>query len=248
MCLILIAWQSHPRYPLVVAANRDEFYERPTVGAHFWKDAPALLAGRDLRQGGTWLGLNRDGRFAAITNYRGGESANAGKRSRGELVANYLLSRQNAEAYLSALEPLKNQYNPFNLLVGDRHALAYSDDESEGWRQLPVGVHALGNHRLNSETAKEEEGCRALERVLRDGAEPDALLAVLADTAPTTDSDNPLERGLSSRFIRLPDTGYGTRASTAIRIDRDGNVDFVEQSFDEGGPAGEPIRHRFRLS
>ncbi len=247
MCLILLSWKSHLRYPVVVAANRDEFYSRPSVAAHFWKDAPAILAGRDLRQGGSWLGLNHDGRFAAITNFRGGQSADAGGRSRGELIANYLRGDSSPSEFLQQLERFKRRYNPFNLLLGNRDELLYTDDEHSGWRRLPPGVYALGNDRLGHGSRKERNGISELRQALHDGADLDQLLAILADSAPAENGEDSLHQKLSARFIQLPEIGYGTRASTVLRIANDGSTDFVERRFDEAGNADDSPRFRLTV-
>jgi uncharacterized protein with NRDE domain len=151
MCLILIAWQAHPDYPLVVAANRDEFFARPTAAAAFWPDAPQVLAGRDLEAGGTWLGVSRQRRFAALTNYREGGRQRVDARSRGALVADFLTSRASPVAYLTQLETAAAEYNGFNLVVGDGESLAYYSNRGDGQpRWLKPGIYGLSNHLLDT--------------------------------------------------------------------------------------------------
>lgn len=239
MCLILIAWKSHPQYPVIVAANRDEYYDRPSVAAHFWKEAPSVLAGRDLRQGGSWLGIDRDGRFAGITNFRGGETPCPQKRSRGELVAGFLISEQPAAQYSAAVAEKRAHYNPFNLITGDSEGLYYCDNTTAEAQPLPPGVYALGNNRLHSGGAKEAAGVRDLRAAMFHQLSTDNLLQMLRDDQPNFDGDDPLERGLSSRFIHLP--GYGTRASTALLINQHGEIQFAEQNYNECGTSEEQV-------
>lgn len=239
MCLILIAWKSHPRYPVIIAANRDEFYERPSTPAHFWKEAPDILAGRDIRQGGTWLGINRDGRFAAITNFRGSQTPQPGKRSRGELVASFLMGDRQPAFYSQEVARRRTDYNPFNLLVGSSQVLGYCDSSSDRAQTLPPGLYALGNNRLDQGADKETAGIEALRDTLYQQLSVSALIQMLRNEQASIDSPNVLERGLSARFIHLPDGGYGTRASTALLIDNEGHIEFAEQNYDDKGRAGE---------
>src|SRR5258706_10045192 len=147
MCLILIAWRKHPQFPLVVAANRDEFHARPAERAGFWKDHPSTLGGRDLEAKGTWMGVSRGGRFAAVTNYRGGRDANA-KESRGALVTGFLLG--SSKAFLENMEKTKDNFSGFNLLVADREDLWWLSNRDGGSRKLEPGFYALGNLLLDT--------------------------------------------------------------------------------------------------
>ena len=241
MCLILFAYQVHPTYNLILAANRDEFYERPSAAADFREDSPQVLAGRDLQEGGTWMGIDRSGRYAAITNYRDPASLKNNAPSRGDLVSNYLCGNQSADDYLENISRQGNLYNGYNLIVGDRHELfAYSN---RGERQkLNSGIYGLSNHLLNTPWPKVYRGKKLLKASFdKKGAElEDALFAVLADRKIPTDSKLPdtgigleWERVLSSIFIASP--FYGTRSSTILLIGRNGRVKFVEKVFD-GNP------------
>lgn len=236
MCLILVGWQVHPAYPLVVAANRDEFHARPTAPAAFWDDAQ-VFGGRDLEAGGTWLGASRDGRFAAVTNVREPGAAK-GKRSRGELTARFLLDQQAALAYVEALTP--DDYSGFNLLLGDRETLAYVSNRDPGHQILNPGVYGLSNHRLDTPWPKllkaRENFSRALDRL------PDetAFFELLADRSIEADDRLPdtgvplaWERLLSAVFVQSPD--YGTRASTLLLRNAAGDMVLYEKSFAADG-------------
>ncbi len=238
MCLILLAYDSHPDYAVVFASNRDEFYERPAEAAHFWPDAPRVLAGRDEEAGGTWCGVDTKRRFAAVTNYR--EKPVEGEFcSRGDLVADFLKEDVEPEEYLSRIAPRADKYRGFNLLIGDIHGIHYFSNRGEEQQILPPGVHGLSNDVLNGNWFKVREGKRELRRVLKEGPTAAALFDVLADEQFAPEADLPdsgfgrrWERMLSSRFIRTET--YGTRCSTVILIDRYDNLEFYERTFRPG--------------
>jgi uncharacterized protein with NRDE domain len=220
MCLIAIAWRAHPEFPLVVAANRDEWRDRPATPAGWWHDHPDLLAGRDLQAGGTWMGVTRSGRFAAVTNFRDPSDRRTTARSRGTLVTDFLLGTESPERYLAALAPRAADYNGFNLLLADGHSLFYFGSREGEVRPVEPGVHALSNHLLDEPWPKVARARAALEGALGDGDEP--LFAMLSDATPAPDAQLPdtgvgieKERMLSPALI----TGeaYGTRASTVLR-------------------------------
>jgi uncharacterized protein with NRDE domain len=252
MCLILFAWHSHPDYPLILAGNRDEFYARPTAPAGFWDDHPQILAGRDLEQGGTWLGIHRSGRLAAVTNYRDGRAARRGTRSRGELVSGFLTSDLASEEYLQQVHRQRTAYDGFNLLIGTPDGLFSYSSRSEQLTEVEPGVHGLSNHLLDSPWPKVERGKAAL-RELRD-SNPEALierlLAVLADRAPAPDHALPdtgidlvRERVLSPAFIATPN--YGTRCSTILLLDTTGQVSFTERTHPTDHDAEQTRRYAF---
>ena len=166
MCLILFGWKAHERFPLVLAANRDEFYERPSAPAAFWEDEPDLLAGRDLRDGGTWLGITRSGRLAALTNYRDPASLKAGAPSRGGLTADYLRGRESPEAYLDRIGPAADRYNGFGLVCGNRDELLFFSNRG-GQERVRAGVHGLSNRLLDTPWPKVKRGRGALQELLR---------------------------------------------------------------------------------
>lgn len=252
MCLILFAWRSHPRYRLVLAANRDEFHARPTAAAAFWEDAPHLLAGRDLEAGGTWLGVTRAGKFAAITNYREPpEAATPQDRSRGQLVTDYLLGSASPRDGARQLRENASSYRGYNLLLGDAEQLVYTSNRAQSARPVPGGIHGLSNHLLDTPWPKVRAGRERLTELLRqDCIEPEALLALLADPQPVPGGEPPVfdpalapELITRMRFIRSP--AYGTRSSTALLYGRDGEIVFVERQFDAQGQAVDTRAERF---
>jgi len=254
MCLILFAHKVHPDYPLVLAANRDESYQRATAPAAFWQDDARVYGGRDLEQGGTWLGITRTGRVAALTNFRAGNAVKTSTRSRGELVGNYLRSNQPAAAYLGRTGREAMLYNGFNLLAGDVDSLHYFSNRAGAAVAVSPGIHGLSNHLLDTPWPKVERGKRALAGMLDLAGSDlsDALFSVLADRTPAPDAELPdsgiglqRERLLSPAFIVKP--LYGTRCSTVLLVDNQGRVTFSERSFGEGGKPGHAITGRFLL-
>jgi uncharacterized protein with NRDE domain len=241
MCLIIFAYNVHPSYRLILAANRDEFYERPSSPADFWEDQPQVLAGRDLKEGGTWLGVTKQGRFAAITNYRDPSAFKNNALSRGVLVSRYISGKQNAVNYLEEISPQADQYNGFNLILGeDRDIFIFSN--RGGKQKLKPGIYGLSNHLLNTSWPKVSRGKKLLRAALdKKGSElEEALFALLADRHVPPDHKLP-ETGiglewewvLSSIFITSP--GYGTRSSTILLMGKNNRIKFVEKIFD-GNP------------
>lgn len=242
MCLILWAWERHPRYRLVLAANRDEFYARASRPADFWPGRPQILAGRDLQAGGTWLALSRQGRMAAITNFRDPAAHNPGARSRGELVADFVAGRESPGRYLAGILGRVHDYNGFNLLAataGD-DGLVYLGSREGRVRKIAGGIHGLSNHLLDTPWPKVAGGRAELERVLReDRVTPERLLRLLCDRRRPGDAGLPdtgvgleWERILAPRFIVSP--AYGTRSATVLLWERTGQVDFFEWTFVPG--------------
>jgi uncharacterized protein with NRDE domain len=254
MCLILIAWQAHPDYPLVVAANRDEFFARPTAAAAFWPDASQVLAGRDLEAGGTWLGVSQQRRFAALTNYREGGRQRVDARSRGALVADFLTSRASPVAYLNQLETAAEEYNGFNLLVGNGESLAYYSNRGDGQpRWLKPGIYGLSNHLLDTPWPKLASAKAAFAAALLALPANDLFLDLLADQEIVPDTHLPetgvplaWERILSAVFVRSEN--YGTRASTLLTIDRDGRTTLLERSFDAAARVSGEVCETFQSS
>ncbi|PYC27811.1 NRDE family protein [Pseudomonas mosselii] len=243
MCLIVFAWRPGTVRPLIVAANRDEFYARPTQALAAWEDAPGVHAGRDLEAGGTWLGVGPNGRFAALTNIRDPRQP-LGPRSRGELVAAYLQGELGVEAYLDQVASRSGQYSGFNLLVGDGGRLGYLHAREAAPRLLEPGIYGLSNAGLDTPWPKLVKARSGLEGLL-EAADPQRLLALLGDVQPAPDGELPetgvglaTERLLSSVFIASQN--YGTRASTVLIVDDQGRRRMVERSFGPfGGHLGE---------
>lgn len=253
MCLLIVAWRSHPRYRLVVAGNRDEFHERPTAPLDWWSDEPGTLAGRDLRAGGTWLGLARSGRFGLVTNFRDANGASATAPSRGQLVPGFLRGDRPAAGFLDALRPAAPDYAGFNLLLGDASGLHYFTNVGDAApRALPPGIYGLSNHRLDEPWPKlvrtRERFAAALDG---DGIAASALFDVLADAVPADDPPRTgdglppdLERALSAPFVRHE--RYGTRCSTVVLAERDGRTVVHERRFDAAGAQTGATRIGFR--
>lgn len=241
MCLINFHFQDHPIYKLIVAANRDEFYKRPTIPAQFWEDKPTILAGRDLLQGGTWLGITKSGRFAALTNFRDLSEQPKDFRSRGEIITDYLDSDVPAPVFLESLQRKRDEYAGFNLLVGTPAALFYYSNSLNEIKKIQPGTHGLSNAFLDTPWPKVENGKAGIQDQVRhqQAIQPDDLFDILSfaepfpeDTLPDTGVGPELEKLLSSLFIQSPD--YGTRSSTALLIDHQNNVTFVERTYNNG--------------
>ena len=242
MCLIALAWQQHADFPLVVVANRDEFFNRPTAAADWWADPAGLYAGRDLQAGGTWLGVSRSGRFAALTNFRDPARLRPQVRSRGELVVQALASEATAMRFGQLISARRREYNPFNLIAYDGAELVAVEAEAERTSALPAGIYGLSNHLLNTPWPKVRLARQRLERALDVLPDGEKLLGVLRDDRPAADADLPetgmpetWERMLSSCFIRAP--GYGTRCTSVVLIGRDGSCHFIEQRWNALGAA-----------
>lgn len=252
MCLILVAWRAHADYPLVLAANRDEFHARGAAPAAWWQ-APEILAGRDLSAGGTWLGVARDGRFAALTNYRDPTRPQRDAPSRGQLVPAALSGRLPVEQQLQRLRRTAGNYNAFNLIFSDGERLAVFESVPEDGRVLAPGVYALSNHLLDTPWPKVIAAKSALSAALARLPDERSLLELLRDERqaddarlPRTGVSLPWERLLSSAFIRAPE--YGTRCSSIVLMDRHGGVQFSEWTWNESGaPAGQ-VEHRFEIA
>jgi len=252
MCLIVFARNSHPDYPLVVVANRDEFHGRATSQAHWWQEHPGVLAGQDLQAGGTWMGVSKSGHWSAVTNYREGLREENPPRSRGELPLGYLCDGQLPETYLAEVSRRGQEYAGFSMLAGDVHQLFYFSNRGGQIQAVPDGIHTLSNHVLNTPWPKAELARLKLGKVLR-GVEPsvEELLAVLADHQPFDDHELPvtgigieLERVLSPPFIVGDE--YGTRSTTVLMVDRQGLCIYAERSFLPGGIPGPLALYEFQ--
>jgi uncharacterized protein with NRDE domain len=241
MCLILFAYRTHLEYPMILAANRDEFYERPSRPMEFWGRDRGVLAGRDGKAGGTWMGITREGRYAAITNYRDPSAVQTDAPSRGELVSDFLTGSSTPQSYLSRVRKRGHRYNGYNLLCGDaKNGLWYHSNRSSGEGVEPVapGVHGLSNHLLNTPWPKLERGTAGVRRISVAAGKPDteALFRLLRDRSRPPDAALPdtgvgiaWERVLSPMFI--VSEHYGTRSSTVLLWDRRGKVSVEERTW-----------------
>ena len=240
MCLIVFAWKMVPGLPLIAAANRDEFYDRPATPAGWWDDHPQVFAGRDLRGGGTWLGMSRDGRFAALTNIRAPSERRDHAPSRGALVADYLAGNDTPQAYVERLRGSRADFNGFNLLIGDDHTLIWysnrdGDDARNGVPLVP-GIYGLSNDRLDAPWPKVVRTKAQFASMLCQGATKEAYFEMLSDTARPSDCRLPktgvsleMERLLSAVCIESPT--YGTRVSTVVHLHADRSFSLDERAI-----------------
>ncbi|MCU7554021.1 NRDE family protein [Alteromonas sp. ASW11-19] len=254
MCILFIAVKQHADYPLIIAANRDEFYARPTRISQFWDKPPDMLAGKDLQAGGTWMGVTRSGRIAALTNIRaGGEVSQA--RTRGELVVNALTHTQPDAVFSEQLQRHRHQYNGYNLLYGDVMNLQVYNNAKNTLVPLQPGIHGLSNAHLNAPWPKVTRGMQALTRYTcqHESLSVESLFTLLRDDHQAADHALPdtgigyeWEKMLSSIFITSPN--YGTRASTLLMVDSTGTVQWHERTFSDTGMPDAEQHHTFTLA
>ena len=238
MCFIIFAYKIHPSCRFIAAANRDEYYERPSSPVAFWEDAPQVLAGRDLKEGGTWMGITRGGNFAAITNFRDPSAVKTGAPSRGILVSNFIRGSESAASYLDKISRQAQKYNGFNLICGDHNDLFVYSNRGK-IEKLEAGIYGLSNHLLDSPWPKIIKGKKALSAAMnKKGSDLEAaLFKILSDhkiapdhKLPSTGVELEWERLLSSIFIESP--AYGTRSSSVLLIGKNKRVKLVEKVFD----------------
>ena len=256
MCLIAFAWKVHADYPLIVAANRDEWHDRPAAPAAWWSDHPNVLAGRDLKAGGTWLGVTRNGRFAALTNFRDPSDRKTDAPSRGQLVSDYLIGTMSAREYLLDLRERAGKYQGFNLLAGDMNSLHYFSSRIGEIIKVPPGVHALSNHTLNEPWPKVEKTRSALGEALQGKmpwkARQVAIYAILSDTTPAPDDALP-DTGVGLEWERVLSPAmivgekYGTRCSTVVGMWANSEIHFAEHSLDATGIVSQTASYDFSL-
>jgi|TARA_B110000438_G_scaffold169225_1_gene161713 uncharacterized protein with NRDE domain len=262
MCLIIFAHQADPRYRLVVAANRDEFFARPTNHAHFWTESDKksqILAGKDIVAGGTWLGLTRSGRFAAVTNFRDPSQPEKKPKSRGQLTLDFLAGNQSPLDYCGMLQEHLDEFAGYNLLVGDQHSMCYVNNFEEKLIELKPGIYGLSNGLLNSSWPKVEKGRDSLKALLasdvqEDSVSTDRLIDMMNDRSlvkvedlPDTGIPKELEHSLSPAFIQNQQRQYGTLCTSAVIFENLGVSRFSEQNYDNSGMATERIFFEFNL-
>ncbi len=253
MCVLFVARNMHPEAPLIVASNRDEAHARPTAPAALWEDCPRVLAGRDLRAGGTWSGVTTGGRWAALTNIRAPEWMRGdAPRSRGALVADYLCGDTTPADFAARAVAERSEYSDFNLLAGGPDSLWYASSRMETPRALGPGFYGLSNGALGDPWPKVARGGAAFQQwVARGSLDEEALFALMRDGTPASDALLPQtgigvekERFLSPLFIVSP--SYGTRATTLLSV-RDGTARLVERSYGPSGAATGTVAYDFRV-
>ncbi|MDX1618051.1 MAG: NRDE family protein [Balneolaceae bacterium] len=254
MCLIVFSYKQHSRYDLIFAANRDEFYKRPTRAAQFWEEHPDLLAGKDLKAGGTWMGINRAGEFAALTNYRDPSMVKPDAPSRGHLVRRFLVNDDAPESYLETVDQQADRYEGFNLLTGTLDELAYYSNKPKEIEKVQPGLHGLSNHLLDTPWPKVTRAKQQLSELMeQETLDKEALFDLLKEDTQAPESELPdtgipkeLERAISPIFIKTQQ--YGTRCSTLMLIDTRGKVTFVERRYKPGTTeTTETNRYEFRI-
>ncbi|MDR3628539.1 MAG: NRDE family protein [Ignavibacteriaceae bacterium] len=237
MCLLLIAYNNHPLYKVIIAANRDEFYNRPAEPAKFWDDKPFLLGGKDLQAGGTWLGITKQGRFAAITNYRSQKDTITVRPTRGKIVTDFLVSKETPVNFANRLILSSEKYNGYNLIFMDYETAYYFSNKTKSALNLQPGTYALSNHLLDTPWPKVEKSKKSFSNIIKnENILAEDLFGILSDTSTPPDELLPdtgigleIERAVSPIFVSTP--FYGTRSSTVILIDKQNNVTFVEKSL-----------------
>ncbi|WP_420582225.1 NRDE family protein [Reichenbachiella sp.] len=250
MCLILFAWKKHPSYDLIVTANRDEFYNRPTQAASLWPEQPTLLAGKDLTAGGTWMGVTKTGKFAALTNYRDIANINDHAPSRGDLTKDYLIQNHKPKTYLEKLKSEQIPYNGFNLLIGDQNSLWYYNNINYEIKPLEPGIYGLSNALLDDPWPKVEAGKQKLgELIQNDALTADSLLKIIQDKTialdiklPNTGVPLEWERALSAMFITMEN--YGTRCSTTL-LKKGTSTNFAEKTYPHLGQKEDQVEFIF---
>jgi uncharacterized protein with NRDE domain len=238
MCLIFISLNNHPNYKLILAGNRDEFYNRKTAPANFWTDHRQVLGGRDLEAGGTWLAMTKQGKIAMVTNYRDPQNINPNAPSRGHLVSDFLIQNEEPGQYLQNISANGKKYNGFNLILGGMDELWYYSNYKTGIEKLSPGFYGLSNHLLETAWPKVLRGKEKLEPLLSNSViDPERVFEVLYDDQIATDDVLPntglaleRERALSSMFIKTE--GYGSRCSTVVLVDKKDAVFFSERVYD----------------
>lgn len=236
MCLILFGYKISKKYPLVLIANRDEFYQRPTAPMHFWDNNPSILAGKDLEQGGTWFGIHKNGRFAALTNYRDPSALRQNAPSRGDIIVDFLESDLPAETFFPSFKKNVERYNGFNLLFGDPETLFWFSNLKNTVEKVTPGIHGLSNRFLDTPWPKVETGKRKLGNALNHSMTPDSLFSILADQdvpddalLPDTGMTLEWERLLSPLYIQSET--YGTRSSIVMQMNQGENIEVVERTY-----------------
>ncbi len=251
MCLILFAYKRHPKYKLIVAANRDEFYVRPTEQAKFWEDHPSILAGKDKEAGGTWMGVAKSGKVGMLTNYRDPHNIISSAPSRGHLVSDFLSGPENAMEYLKSIRERAKEYNGFNLICGSADELNYYGNYQQEIQPIKPGIYGLSNALLDTSWPKVVRGKHSLEKASQaEQIDVELLFDILSDDSKANELELPKtgvsleqEKMLSPIFIKSP--GYGTRCSTVLLVDSKDQVYFTERTYDLLQFTHRTVHHQF---
>lgn len=236
MCLVAFSWKNHPDFPLIISANRDEFFDRPSSPLHQWESG--IYAGQDLKSGGTWMGFHPDGRWSLVTNYRDLSKKSHPQISRGKLVLDYLEGNEAPDVYLDRLESQKASYDGFNLLVSDGDRLFYYSNFGDTPQEILPGIHGLSNGLINAHWPKSELAKNQMRALKSSFINPEDLLQILKSTEtyplsilPKTGVPQEKEIQLSSQFIRIP-PNYGTVSSSAVLRNKEGKTELLERSYE----------------
>jgi len=258
MCLIIFSYDMHPLYRLILAANRDEYYNRPTAPLSFCDDEPGILAGRDLKHNGTWLGVTRTGRIAAISNFREPDFRIANAPSRGFLVSDFLASKESPKSYIEHVKSIEHRHNGFNLLVGDRNELFYYSNRENSIKEIKPGLYGVSNQFLDTPWPKVTKGKADLNKLVYNNEKIDSedIFSILKDSSyppdnvlPSTGVGLKWERILSPLFITS--RFYGTRSSSIVLMERSNRITFLERAFISDGAVSREEKTRkftFKMS
>ncbi len=253
MCLIVFALNHNPNYKFIFAANRDEFYNRPASPAKFWDVYPNLLAGKDLKEGGTWMGVTKQGSFAAITNYRDLHNLKLNAPTRGNLVKDFLINDSSIESFSNNLISNGKNYNGFNLLFGNFDNLFFFSNYWNAIQKIENGIHGLSNHLLDTNWFKVVKSKNIFEQTIKkENFSSEDIFEILSDTSlspddelPDTGLDYEKEKMISSIFIKTPE--YGTRCSTVITVDKNNFVNFNERTFSQSSENYSEAKFQFQI-
>jgi uncharacterized protein with NRDE domain len=248
MCLILFSFQRHAKYPLILAGNRDEFYEREAQQAHFWESDPSLLAGKDLRAGGTWLGVSEKGEFGAVTNYRDLRNPINGERSRGEIIPEFLTQNGSAKEKLKQVKANYAKYSGFNLLAGSAGELYYLNNIDNQFQTVEPGIYGISNAFLDTSWPKVKKAKTAFtEAITSNTINRKKIFRFLQNSTPFPQEKLPdtgltteMEKAVSPIFIKTEN--YGTRCSTLLTIDHNGQIHFTEKTYPFNGDVTESVK------
>lgn len=254
MCLIFLSFNQHPDYPLIIAANRDEFYDRPASSIGLWPEYPNILAGKDLTGGGTWLGVTKSGYFAMLTNYRDMANIKANAPTRGKLVLDYLAGEFDPSTYLLALDASSSLYNGYNIILGSLNDPWYYSNQNHEMFRLGTGLYGLSNSLLDTKWPKVETGKGKFKQIIeQESLDIEALFSFMYDKTLAPDEKLPdtgigyeKEKLLSSMFIELP--GYGTRNTTILVKDKNDNVQIIERTYSHEDESTSELKFEFSLN